>query len=104
NYSLDGIFHLPESAGGPQILDANGNPSPFVLGDLCNDHGCSTVNGGSGVESGIPGYEITPDSGRENLFAYIEHDFGDSLTVYGQILRGEAEYTQKNLGGLFPNP
>src|SRR5690606_14786192 len=104
NYSLDGIIHLPDAAGGAQILDANGNPSPFVLGDLCNDHGCSTVNGGSGVESGIPGYEITPDSGRENVFGYIEHDLTDNFTVYGQLVRGEAEFTQKNLGGLFPNP
>src|SRR5690606_26904243 len=104
NYSLDGIFHLPDSAGGSQILDADGNPSPFILGDLCNDHGCSTVNGGSGVESGIHTDEITPDSGRENYFGYIERDFGDSLTLYGQVLHGEAEYTQKNLGGLFPNP
>jgi len=104
NYSLDGIIHLPDAAGGAQILDANGNPSPFVLGDLCNDHGCSTVNGGSGVESGIPGYEITPDSGRENVFGYIEHDLTHNFTVYGQLMRGEAEFTQKNLGGLFPNP
>ena len=58
NYSLDGIFHFAAGAGGPQILDANGNPSPFVLGDPCNAHGCSTTNGGSGVESGIPGYQI----------------------------------------------
>src|SRR5690606_28762891 len=42
--------------------------------------------------------------GRENLFGYIEHDFGDSLTLYGQVISGDAEYTQKNLGGLFPNP
>lgn len=104
NYSLDGIFHLPDSAGGPQILDANGNPSPFILGDLCNDHGCSTVNGGSGVESAMPSSQITPDSGRENYFAYIQHEFTDSLTVYGQLMHGEAEFTQRNLGGLFPNP
>ena len=103
-YSLDGIFHLPPAAGGDQILDANGNPSPFILGDLCNDHGCSTVNGGSGVESGIPGYQITPESSRENYFAYIEHEFTDRLTVYGQLMHGKAEFTQKNLGGLFPNP
>jgi iron complex outermembrane recepter protein len=104
NYSLDGIFHLPDSAGGPQILDPNGTSSPFVLGDHCNDHGCSTVNGGSGVESGLPSSQITPDSGRENFFGYIEHDFTDKLTVYGQLMYGEAEFTQRNLGGLFPNP
>lgn len=104
NYSLDGIFHLPDAAGGSQILDPNGNPSPFILGDLCNDHGCSTVNGGSGVESGMPSSQITPDSGRENFFGYVEHDLTDNLTVYGQFMYGEAEFTQRNFGGLFPNP
>jgi len=103
NYSLGGIFHLPPAAGGAQILDANGNPSPFVLGSPCNAHGCSTTNGGSGVESGIPGYQISPDTGRENLFGYIEHEFG-GLTVYGQLISGEAEFTSKNIGGLFPFP
>ncbi|HEX6996885.1 MAG TPA: TonB-dependent receptor [Gammaproteobacteria bacterium] len=104
NYSLDGIFHLPDSAGGPQILDADGTPSPFVLGSPCNAHGCSTTNGGSGVESGVPGYMISPDSGRENIFGYLEHDFGDNMTVYGQVILAEAEFTQKNIGGLFPYP
>ena len=102
--SLDGILYLPAAAGGTQILDANGNPSPFVLGSPCNTHGCSTVNGGSGVDNGVPGTTISPDTGRENLFAYLEHDFGDSLTVFGQIISGEAEVTQRGNAGLFPNP
>src|SRR5690606_20342634 len=93
NYSADGIFHLPDIAGGPQILDSSGNPSPFVLGDHCNDHGCSTINGGSGVESGLASSQITPESGRENYFGYIEHDFTDNLTVYGQLMYGEASFT-----------
>lgn len=103
NYSLDGIFHFPEAIGGRQILDVNGNPSPFVTGEACNGHGCSTTNFGSGVESGVPGYQISPDSGRENLFGYIEHEFG-GLTVYGQLISGEAEFTSANIGGLFPFP
>jgi outer membrane receptor protein involved in Fe transport len=104
NYSLDGILHLPPAAGGSQILDANGNPSPFVLGSPCNTHGCSTVNGGSGVESGLANTQISPDTGRENVFGYIEHEFGDSLTVFGQLISGKAEFISANLGGLFPNP
>jgi iron complex outermembrane receptor protein len=104
NYDIDGIFHLPPAAGGNQILDENGNPSPYVLGDPCNAHGCSTTNGGSGHESGIPSMQITPDSGRENLFGYIEHDLTDNLKVYGQLIHGKADFTSKNLGGLFPNP
>ncbi|MGW8370066.1 MAG: TonB-dependent receptor plug domain-containing protein, partial [Gammaproteobacteria bacterium] len=103
NYSLDGIFHFPASAGGRQILDENGNPSPFVMGSPCNLHGCSTTNGGSGVESGVPGYQISPETSRDNIFGYIEHEFGN-LTVYGQLISGEAEFRSKNLGGLFPDP
>ena len=112
DYSLDGIFHLSErangAAGGDQILDANGNPSPLVLGSPCGvaqgeTMGCSTTNGGSGVDSGVQGYQISPDSGRENVFAYLEHQFGN-LNVYGQFIHGEAEFTSKGQGGLFGNP
>ena len=108
DYSLDGIFHF---TGGELILDANGNPSPLVAGSPCSlggppalsPMGCSTTNGGSGVESGVPGYQISPDSGRENAFAYIEHEFGN-LTVYGQVIASEAEFNNKAAGGLFPYP
>jgi iron complex outermembrane recepter protein len=104
SYSLDGIFHLPPAAGGAQILDQNGSPSPFVPGAPCNTHGCSTVNGGSGVESGIPSMQISPDSGRQSIFGYIEHEFTNNLAVYGQVIAGKAEFTQRNFGGLFPFP
>jgi outer membrane receptor protein involved in Fe transport len=112
DYSLDGIFHLSERANGAagpdQILDANGNPSPFVFGAPCGVAqgqimGCSTTNGGSGIDSGVQGYQISPDTGRENVFAYLEHEFGN-LTVYGQVIHGEAEFTSKGQGGLFGNP
>lgn len=104
NFDIDGIFHLPTAAGGNQILDSNGNPSPFVLGSPCNTHGCSTTNGGSGHESGIPSMNVTPDSGRENGFAYLSHDFSDQLSVFGQAIHGKADFTQLNFGGLFPFP
>jgi hypothetical protein len=65
--------------------------------------GCSTTNGGSGVESGVQGYQISPDSGRENVFAYVEHELGN-MTVYGQAIVGEAQFTSKGQGGLFGNP
>ena len=103
-YDIDGIFYLPAAAGGPQILDSSGNPSPYVLGSPCNNSGCSTTNGGSGHESGLQTYNITPDSGRENGFVYVKHDFTDQFTVFGQFMHGEADFTQLNFGGLFPNP
>jgi len=104
NYDIDGIFHFPGAAGGRQILDSDGDSSPFVMGDICNTHGCSTTNGGSGHESALQTMNITPDSGRENLFAYIEHDATDNLKIYGQAIHGEADFTSLNFGGLFPDP
>ena len=103
-FDIDGIFYLPTAAGGPQILDKSGTPSPFVLGSPCNNSGCSTTNGGSGHESGLQTYNITPDSGRENAFLYVKHDFTDQFNVFGQFMHGKADFTQLNFGGLFPNP
>ena len=73
NYSLDGIFHLP---AGSQILNSSGTTSPYVPGSPCNAHGCSTVGGGSfqNDDSGIPSSWISPDSSRDNLFGYVEHE------------------------------
>jgi hypothetical protein len=103
-YDIDGIFYLPTAAGGVQILDSNGAPSPYVLGNPCSTAGCSTTNGGSGHESGLQTYNITPDSGRENAFAYVKHNFTDQFDVFGQFIHGKADFTQLNFGGLFPNP
>lgn len=102
--SLDGMLFLPAAAGGTQMLDANGNPSPFVPGSPCNAHGCSTPNAGPGTDTGLPGLQLSPDTGRENLFAYVEHEFGDGLTLFGQFISGEAEFTSRGNPGLFPNP
>ena len=106
NYSLDGIFHLPPAAGGSQILNAAGTTSPYVPGSPCNTHGCSTVGGGSfqNDDSGIPSMWISPDSSRDNLFGYVEHEFGSNFRVYGQAISSEAEFTTANFGGLFGNP
>jgi outer membrane receptor protein involved in Fe transport len=103
-YDIDGIFYLPANAGGMQILDRNGNPSPYVRGNPCSTSGCSVTNGGSGSDSQLPSINITPDSGRENAFFYVTHDFTDKLTVYGQLIHGKADFTQLNFGGLFPFP
>jgi iron complex outermembrane recepter protein len=102
NASLDGILYLPDSAGGPQILDRNGNASPFVVGSVFNADSHSIANGGSGTDNGEWGSQIQPASGRENAFVYLRHDITDNLRVYGQGIYGEAYWINTNLGGLFP--
>lgn len=106
NASLDGILHFPAAAGGDYIFNQNGQASPFVPGDACSVtppfvSTCSIVNGGSGTDNGLWNRVVTPDTGRENLFGYIDYDLTDQLTVYGQIIDGEAEFTNPDQGGLF---
>jgi outer membrane receptor protein involved in Fe transport len=103
NAQIDGIFHFANPIG-RQIMSPDGTASPFVMGDPCNAHGCSTTNGGSGVDSGIDGYQISPDTSRDNIFGYIEHEFDNGLTVFGQLISGSAEFTSKGNRGLFPYP
>jgi iron complex outermembrane receptor protein len=60
----------------------------------------------SGVESATDtaSWDATtlhPESGRENYFAYIEHDFSDNLKVYGQAMLGKSYFVNKNFGGVF---
>jgi iron complex outermembrane receptor protein len=103
-YDIDGIFYLPAAAGGTQILDANGTPSAYVRGSPCSTSGCSVTNGGSGSDSQLASINVTPDSGRDNAFLYVTHDFTDKFTVYGQVIHGTYDFTQRNFGGLFPYP
>ena len=105
NATLDGILHFPDSAGGRYIFDENGVAVPLERGDLCNNWGCSQVNGGNSIdnmfESGTS--QISPETSRENFFGYVDYDVSHKLTVYGQAMYGKAEFTSKNAGGVFPN-
>jgi iron complex outermembrane receptor protein len=109
--SLGGILHFPASAGGPYVFVAPGEAIPLEMGDPCSyfldnpafPFGCSTADGGYSDDYGFD-QQITPDSGRENYFGYIEHEFNDNLMVFGQALYGKADFTDRNFGGLFPNP
>ncbi len=103
-YDIDGIFYLPTAAGGTQILDSSGTPSPYVRGNPCSTTGCSVANGGSGHDSQIGSITVTPDSGRENTFLYVTHDFTDKFSVFGQLIHSKADFTSLNTPGLFPYP
>lgn len=103
--SLGGILGFPDSAGGPHIWDeSTGSFVPFVLGDVCNAHGCSTARWGSGDNNAEFTNLLSPETGRENVFAYIEHDFTDNFKVYGQALYGEFFFKSRGGVGTFPNP
>lgn len=96
NYSLDGIISgLPS---GVQALDSSGNASVFVPGTFCDSNACT--GGGSAADSQAHRLAITPETSRDNLFAYVEHDVSDSFSVYAQLISGSAEWSSINaLGG-----
>jgi outer membrane receptor protein involved in Fe transport len=98
--SLDGIITFPAASGlGVWSVDPNGNATPFVLGSAFDATAHSIANGGSGTENGEPEAQLQPETSSENFFTYLEHEFSDNFTVYGQAMYGEAAFTNKNLGG-----
>lgn len=100
--SLDGIVHFPVSSGlGSYIFDANGNATPFVLGSNYDSSAHSIASSGTGTDNGEPASQLMPKSGRKNIFAYVDYDLLDNLTVFGQVMYGEASFTNTNAGGYF---
>jgi outer membrane receptor protein involved in Fe transport len=91
----------PPAGGAVWQLDANGNASAFVLGNASDATGQSIANGGSGSDNGEVGAQLQPETSRDNVFLYLDHDFGENLTVYGQVLYGESSFTNKNTSGAF---
>jgi iron complex outermembrane receptor protein len=109
--STGGILHFPDSAGGNYVFVAPGEAIPMETGSPCSyfngmaafPFGCSTADGGYRDDNTFD-QQISPDSGRENYFGYIEHEFNDNLMAFGQVLYGKADFTDRNFGGLFINP
>jgi outer membrane receptor protein involved in Fe transport len=107
--NYDGVITFPTTnptrpappGGAVWQLDQNGGAAPFVLGSAFDATGHSIANGGSGSDNGEIGAQLQPETSRDNFFLYLDHDFGDNLTVYGQALYGKASFTNKNTSGAF---
>jgi outer membrane receptor protein involved in Fe transport len=103
--SLDGVIAFPAASGlGVWALDPSGNASEFVVGSAFDAASHSITNGGSGTDNGAGEAQLQPKTTRDNAFVYLDHDFGDNLTVYGQAMYGEASFTNKNAGGYLFGP
>jgi len=107
--NYDGVLTFPltnptrpaPTGGAVWQLDANGVAGPFVVGSAFDANGQSIANGGSGSDNGEVGAQLQPETSRDNFFLYLDHDFGDNLTVYGQVLYGKSSFTNKNTSGAF---
>ena len=104
NASFDGVIQFPAASGLPAMtFNPDGSYSPFTLGSVSAPafgmH--SIANGGSGTDNNSDGPNVQPDTSRKNFFLYVDHDIGENLNVYAQLMYGEAEFTSANAGGLF---
>ncbi len=99
--SYDGIIFAPGSSLHQQEFDSSGNLSPFVVGSPSFGvvgtpparH--SVTSGGSGDNIGAERAVLMPENERDSLFLYYDHDIGDNLTVYGQVIHSNYENWQR---------
>jgi outer membrane receptor protein involved in Fe transport len=103
--SPDGILRFADPVGW-YTFDGNGYAIPYVKGTgLCTSNGqlCEGTEGSSLVDTTLANADatqITPESGRENYFGYIEHEISSKLKVYGQAMLGKSYFVNKNFGGI----
>jgi iron complex outermembrane recepter protein len=104
--SPNGILRFTNAAVGYYTFDGNGYAVPYKKGNgICTTNGqlCEGGHGTSMVDSAINGTDsttITPESGRENYYGYIQHYLSDKLKVYGQAMLGKSYFVNKNFGGI----
>jgi iron complex outermembrane receptor protein len=104
--SINGILLFTPAQGGQYTFDSAGNAVPYVKGTgLCTSNGqlCATPNADASSydTARYDPTQITPDTGRENFYGYIEHNFSDKLKVYLQAIYGKSYFVNKNYGGVF---
>ncbi len=109
--NIYGIFYTPGAYASAKPIftfDDAGNVVPWVdsagpcSGGFANQM-CSNPDGTGSASDSAPwdNTTITPESGRENFFGYIERYFGKKLKVYAQGLYGKTHFTNRNYGGVF---
>jgi outer membrane receptor protein involved in Fe transport len=104
NASYDGVIIFPAPSGLPRmIFNPDGSYSPFTFGSVSSltSGSHSITNGGSGTDNSSDRPNVQNETSRENLFVYVDHDVGDNINVYGQLMYGAAEFTSLGAGGSF---
>ena len=99
--SLDGVITFPAASGlGVWAVDSSGNASAVRARQRVR-RDCITRSrtAAAAPTTAEPEAQLQPKTSRDNVFAYLEHDFTDNFKVYGQAMYGEASFTNKNLGG-----
>ena len=104
NASFDGVIQFPAASGLPAMtFNPDGSYSPFTFGSVsAPTFGMHSIaNGGSGTDNNSDSPNVQPDTSRKNFFLYVDHDIGENLNVYAQLIYGEAQFTSANAGGVF---
>ncbi len=102
--SPDGILKFADPVG---WYTFDGNAAvPYVRSTgHCTNNGqlCEGTEGSSLVNTSLAmadSTQITPDTGRENYYGYIDYDISHKLKVYGQAMFGKSYFINKNFGGI----
>ena len=78
-------------------------PSPFVFGSPCHAHGCSTSTAARAWTMGSRARD-QPRFGPGEPLRLPRARLWQHLTVYGQVISSEADFTTAGNAGLFANP
>ena len=90
--SFDGIISAPGTSINGLQFDSSGNFAPFVPG-VANDGAVggfdARTSGGSGDDIGCGEVcNVWPDTDRYSIFAYLDYELTDNVTLFAQYMRG----------------
>jgi len=71
----------------------------LASGDLLNSNYDPTCRQLFSIPQNETEAQLQPETSRDSYFLYLDHKFGDDLTVYGQVLYGKGSFINKSSGG-----
>lgn len=103
NASYDGIILAPGTAINGLAFRPDGSYGPYALSDLTSSSGIGAPPSSQSVARGGSGDDfndlatLMPDNNRSSQFLYLDYDLTDSITVFGQVIRGSNEANRFNV-------
>ncbi len=103
--SYDGIIIFPAASGLPRmVFDENGGYAPLIIGSpnsFTGTNSMSVPNGSNGTDNNTDRQNLQPESSRDNVFLYVDHDMENGINIFGQVLYGKADFINIGSAGTF---
>ena len=96
NWNQTGIINQPGTPLDKLVFNPNGTVTPLAFSGVgalnggCNCQSTSTRDFGSDVDN-----EVAAGNERQTLFLHYSNEISDNVTVYGQVLAGHNEVTDR---------